>query len=52
MGGWLAPGSARVFGVMFVCYESRYLCIVLGGYLRILGAPSVQFCCILSISAS
>ena len=26
--------------------------IVLGGHLRILGAPSVQSCCTLSISAS
>ena len=32
--------------------RSRYLYIVLHGYLRILGAPSVQSCCILSISAS
>ena len=32
--------------------RSRYLCIVLGGFLRILGAPIVQSCCTLSISAS
>ena len=25
--------------------RSRYLYIVLGGYLRIVGAPSVQSCC-------
>ena len=37
-----------------MCVDGRsgYLYIVLGGYLRILGAPSVQFCCTLSISAS
>ena len=29
-----------------------YLYIVLGGYLHILGALSVQFCCTISISAS
>ena len=29
-----------------------YIYIVLGGYLRILGAPSVQSCCTPSISAS
>ena len=29
-----------------------YVCIVLGGYLCILGAPSVQSCCTLPISAS
>ena len=32
--------------------RSRYLCIVLGGYLRILGALGVLSCCNLSISAS
>ena len=26
------------------------MCIVLGGYLRIFGAPSIQSCCTLSIS--
>ena len=31
---------------------SRYLCIVLGVYLHILGAPSVQSYCTLSISDS
>ena len=46
-------------GVMSVCVRilcvygrSRYLYTVLGGYLRILGAPSVQSCCTLSTSAS
>ena len=32
--------------------RSRYLCIVLGGYLRIIGAPIVKSCFTLSISAS
>ena len=32
--------------------KSRYLYIVPGGHLRILGAPSVQSCCTLWISAS
>ena len=32
--------------------RSRYLYIVICGYLRILGAPSVQSCCTLWISAS
>ena len=32
--------------------RSKYLYIGLVGYLRILGAPSVQSCCTLSISAS
>ena len=46
LGGWGV--------VMSVCVDgrSRYLYIVLGGYLHILGAPSVQFCCTFSISAS
>ena len=35
-----------------ILYMCVYLYIVLGGYLRILGAPIVQSCCILSISAS
>ena len=51
------PGSG---GVLW-CYvslgfcvdgRSRYLYIALDGYLRILGAPSVQSCCTLWISAS
>ena len=38
---------------MFCEYgRSSYLYIVLGGYMRILGAHSVQSCCTLSISAS
>ena len=41
-------------GVWILCVDgrSRYLNIVRGGYLRILGAPSVQSCCTLWISAS
>ena len=37
-----------------ICVDGRamYLYIVLGRYLGILGAPSVQYCCTLSISAS
>ena len=33
--------------VRIICVDgrSRYLCIMLGGYLRIRGAPSVQSCC-------
>ena len=40
--------------VWILCVDgrSRYLCIVLDEYLRILGVPSVQSCCTLSISAS
>ena len=50
----LGPGSGRV-GWCYVCVHcvycrSRYLCIVLGWYLRIWGAPSVQSCYTLSIS--
>ena len=44
-------GSVNVC-VSCVDDSSRYLYIVLGGYLRILGAPSVQSCCTLWISAS
>ena len=55
VGGRLGPGSGRVLWcyVWILCVDgrSRYLYIVLGGYLHILGAPSVQ-CCTLSISAS
>ena len=61
--GGLGPGSGGVGWVLLsvcevrvwiLCVDgrSRYLCIVLGGYLRILGAPSVQSCCTLWISAS
>ena len=43
-----------VLWVWILCVDgrSRYLYIVLGGLLRILGAPSVQSCCTLTISAS
>ena len=39
--------------VWIICVDGRstYLCIVLGGYLHIWGAPSVQLCCTLWISA-
>ena len=41
-----------VLCVWILCIDgrSRYLYIVLGGYLHILGAPSVQSCCTISIS--
>ena len=37
-----------------ICIDGRprYLYIMLGRYMRILGAPSVNSCCTLSISAS
>ena len=38
--------------ILYVDGRSRYLYIVLGGFLLILGAPSVQSCCTLSIFAS
>ena len=38
--------------ILCVNDRSRYLYIVLGGYMRILGAPSVQSCCPLWISTS
>ena len=47
----LGRGSVGSEGVS-VYGRSRYLYFVLGGYLRILGAPSVQSCCTLSMSAS
>ena len=62
--GWewvgVGPGSGGVglcpceLRVQILCVndQSRIMYIVLGGYLRILGAPSVQSCCILLISAS
>ena len=39
---------------MILCVDGRssYMYIVLNGYLHILGEPSVQRCCTLSISAS
>ena len=57
MGG-LGPGEVVlclcVLCVWILCVDgrSRYLYIVLGGFLRILGTPSVQSCCTLSISTS
>ena len=59
MGRRLGPGSGGV-GWCYICVSpdfyvddrSRYLYIVLGGYLRILAVPSVQSCCTISISAS
>ena len=59
MGEWLGPGSGMVGGVMSVCVvRLDYLCgsqvpvcvYWLGGYLRILGTPSVKSCCTISIS--
>ena len=60
--GWAAwLGYGGFAGVMSECVvslnscvygRSRCLYIVLGGYLRILGAPIVQSCCTLPISAS
>ena len=38
--------------IIYVNGRSRYLYIVLGGYLHILGTPRVQSSCTLSISAS
>ena len=59
VGRGLGPGSGGV-GLCYVCVSlcrcvdgrSRHLYIVLGGYLGILGAPRVQSCCTLWISAS
>ena len=56
--GRMSVFGVRWYGIMSVCVVSLdYLCrwqvyIVQGGYLVILGAPSVQSCCTLSISAS
>ena len=44
--------SVCVVSLLCVYVRSRYLYIVLGGYLLVLGSPSVQSFCILSISAS
>ena len=53
LGGW--GGVKSVFVVSLdSCVDGRssYLYIVLSGYLRILGTPSVLSCCTLSISVS
>ena len=51
LGGWC--GAIYVCVVSLCVYRrSIYLYIVLGGFLRILGAPSVLSCCTLLISAS
>ena len=46
--------SLRLLCFWIICVDgrSRYLYIALSGYLRILGAPSVQSCCTISISPS
>ena len=53
---WRKSGNFEVDLLCEPCVMSvvslDYLYIVLGGYLRILGAPSVQSCCTLCISAS
>ena len=60
-GAWVALSRIWKGGWCYVCVivsldlcvddRYRYLYIVLGGYLRILGAPSDQSCCSSSISA-
>ena len=62
MSGWEAWTRVWEGGGCYVCVccefgfcgdgRSRYLSIVLGRYLRILGATNVQSCCTLSISHS
>ena len=54
VGGRLGSGMVGCCYVCILCVDgrSRYLYIVLGGFLRILGAHSVQSWCTLSISAS
>ena len=51
--GWVVWSRVSCY-VWILCGDGRsmYLCMVLGGYMHILGAPSVQSCCTLSISAS
>ena len=54
LGEWLV-GVVLYMCVLLVwipCGDGRYMCIVLGGHLPILGAPSVKSCYTLSISAS
>ena len=50
----LESGGVGWCYVWIICVYDRSmdLCIVLGGYLRIYGAPSVQSCCTLWMSAS
>ena len=51
--GWGGVMSVCVVSLDYLCCgRSMYLYIVLGGFLHILGAPSVQSCCTLSISVS
>ena len=54
LGGWDGIMAVCVLSLNCVCVygRSRYMYIVIGGNLRILGAPSVQSCFTLSISAS
>ena len=49
LGGWGGVLSVCVVSLNSVDGRSRYLYFVLGGYMHILGAPSVQSCCTLSI---
>ena len=53
-GGVGGSGDVAWAKVWIICVDgrSRYMYIVLGGYMRILAAPIVQSCCTLSISAS
>ena len=51
LGGWVGVMSLCVVSLDSLC-RSRYLYSVLGRFLPILGAPSVQSCCTISISAS
>ena len=52
LGGWSVLCLCMLWvWILYVNGRSRYLYIVLGGFLCILGAPSVQSCCTLSISA-
>ena len=53
LGGW-AVLCLCVLWILIFCVDgrSRYLYIMLGGYLRMVGSPSVQSCFTLSISAS
>ena len=50
--GWCYVCVSCESGFFCVDDKSRYLHIVLGGYLRFLVSPSVQSCCTISISAS